>query len=291
VATRRARPTLTRVSFPPPIAVEDPADPRLADFVGLRDAELRRRVEHGRGIFIAEGRLAIEALLRSTYEVRAVLVTPRALRQLHDALRDAPPGVRAPVYVASEDVLRATAGFDLHRGALASAMRPDDAPRDVTSVLPPHARRVLVCEGVNDHENLGSLFRNAAAFGVDAVLLDPTSADPLYRRSVRVSLGHVLRVPFARVAWPAALDALHAAGWRTVALTPAAARTVDELAAEARDERLALLVGAEGPGLSPPTLDAASERVRIPMAVGVDSLNVATAAAVALHALAPSRVG
>ncbi len=284
----------------PSIDIDDPADPRLADFVGLRDAELRRRVEHGRGVFIIEGRLAIEALLRSVYEVRAVLVTPRARRQLHDTLveafRDTPPDVRPPVYVASDDVLRTTVGFDLHRGALASAVRPADDVREPASVLRPGAGRLLVCEGVNDHENLGSLFRNAAAFGVDAVLLDPTTADPLYRRSVRVSLGHVLRVPYARVAWPAALDALRASGWRTVALTPGATRSVDDLAADLEgagddDRRVALLVGAEGPGLSADALAAATDRVRIPMAWGVDSLNVATAAAVALHVLARSGRG
>jgi tRNA G18 (ribose-2'-O)-methylase SpoU len=145
-----------------------------------------------------------------------------------------------------------------------------------------------VLEAVNDHENIGALFRNAAAFGVDAVVLDPTTTDPLYRRSTRVSLGHVLRVPFARVLdgeWPAALDKLRTAGFTTVALTPDAdAETLGRLVA-ARPPRVALLVGAEGPGLSAPALAAADRRVRIPMAPGVDSVNVATAAAIALSAL------
>ena len=150
------------------------------------------------------------------------------------------------------------------------------------------ARRVLVLEAVNDHENIGSLFRNAAAFGVDAVVLDPTTADPLYRRSTRVSLGHVLRVPFARVddgAWPSAVDELRALGFTTVALTPAAdAEALGRLVADA-PERVALLVGAEGPGLTEQALGSVDRRVRIPMAAGVDSVNVATAAAIALSAL------
>jgi tRNA G18 (ribose-2'-O)-methylase SpoU len=147
------------------------------------------------------------------------------------------------------------------------------------------ARRLLVVEAVNDHENVGSLFRNAAAFGVDGVVLDPTAADPLYRRATRVSLGHVLRVPFARAeAWPQALEVLRTAGWTVAALTPAGDEPLAALAAEGPPQ-VALLVGAEGPGLSPAALAAADRRVRIPMAPGVDSVNVATAAALALHAL------
>lgn len=148
------------------------------------------------------------------------------------------------------------------------------------------ARLVAVLEGVNDHENLGALFRNAAALGVDAVLMGPRCSDPLYRRSVRVSMGHVLRVPFAELPgpWPASLDVLRAAGLRVAALTPAAG-AVPLAASELRGERVALLLGAEGPGLSPEALAAADLKVRIPMSAGVDSLNVATAAAVAFHAV------
>ena len=197
-------------------------------------------------------------------------------------------GDEVPLFVATQTVVEATVGFRLHRGVVACASRI--TPVDAAGLLG-SAQRLLVIEGVNDHENLGGLFRNAAAFGVDAVLLDPSTADPLYRRSVRVSLGHVLRVPFARLEpWPAALDLLHTAGVETVALTPDPAATpIAEVAAElaARDRRtpLALLVGAEGPGLTAATRQASARRVRIPMAAGVDSLNVATAAAVALHAL------
>jgi tRNA G18 (ribose-2'-O)-methylase SpoU len=178
-------------------------------------------------------------------------------------------------------------GFAFHRGVLATARRLPHPPLD--EVASP-ARRLLVTEGVNDHENLGALFRNAAALGIDGALLDPTTADPLYRRSVRVSLGHVLRVPWTRVErWPAALDDLRARGVTTVALSPAAgAVDIDELAADPPD-RIAFLVGAEGPGLTPGALEAADMRVRIPIATGVDSLNVATAAAIAFHRLARFR--
>jgi tRNA G18 (ribose-2'-O)-methylase SpoU len=193
---------------------------------------------------------------------------------------------RAPVTVRAEPEVAAVAGFPFHRGALASADRrplpdPDDLLVD--------RRFVAVVEGVGDHENVGALFRNAAAFGVDAVLLDPTTADPLYRRSVRVSLGHVLHVPWTRTApLPRGLQAVRARGFEIVALTPALdAEPIDALAADPPPGPVALLVGAEGPGLTAATLAAAERRVRIPLAPGVDSLNVATAAAVAFHRLAP----
>ena len=260
------------------IELDDAADPRLADYVALTDVELRRGLEAERGVFIVEGLLAIESLLRSRYAVRSVLLNPRAHARLAPAL----DRLDAPVYVVADEVMRATVGFDLHRGAVASACRPgEDEPGPSLA----EGERLVVLEGVNDHENLGGIFRNAAAFGVDAVLLDATCADPLYRRSVRVSLGHVLQVPFTRVAgWPGSLAQLRAAGWTTVALTPSGDVDIDDFARHA-PRRLALLLGAEGAGLGSATLAAADHRVRIPLAPGVDSLNVATAAAVALHAL------
>jgi tRNA G18 (ribose-2'-O)-methylase SpoU len=219
-----------------------------------------------------EGPLAIERLVASPYRARAFLFTPKMADRL--GARAEPTG--APVYVAEADVLEATVGFDLHRGAVASAERP--RPADAASVAA-EARALLVVEGVNDHENLGALFRNAASFGVDGVLLDPTCADPLYRRCVRVSMGHVLRIPFAVAdRWP--LDVPHT----VVALTPYGDTDIGSLA---RPERVALLVGAEGRGLTDAALAAADLQVRIPMAEGADSLNVATAAAVALHRLLP----
>lgn len=207
-----------------------------------------------------------------------------------------------PVYGAEQHLFDRIVGYHAHRGALALAGRP--APRSIDSVLA-GARLVLVVEAVNDHENLGALFRNAAAFGVDAVVLDPSAADPFYRRSVRVSVGHVLRVPFARAeVWPDDLATVRAAGFDVVALSPAGDVRIDDLArrrpggdersrggggsyaGDTRGQRWALMVGAEGSGLSDAALQAADVRVRIPMAAGVDSLNVATAAAVALHRLA-----
>ena len=214
----------------------------------------------------------------SPYRLRAVLVTERGRRALEADLA----GVEAPVYLAPQALVEAVCGFQFHRGALAAADRGD--PLDPTALLGPPTPLLLGIEGVNDSENLGSLFRNAAAFGVGGVVLDPTCADPLYRRSVRVSMGHVLRVPFARLpAW----SALGSAGYEVIALTPSP--DGDELAGVAPPDGgrpRAVLVGAEGPGLSPAALSAADRRVRIPLAPGVDSLNVATAAAVALHHLA-----
>ena len=266
------------------VAVDDPADERVADYVGLTDPELRRRREQpggaDGGFFIAEGVTVIRQLLRSPYRVRSLLLTPRRL----EALRADLDGLGAAVYVGAQEVVNAVSGFHLHRGALASAHR-EPLP-DVAS-LAQAADLVVVTEGTNDHENLGALFRNAAAFGAGAVVLDPTSADPLYRRSIRVSMGHVLRVPFTRAAaWPGVLGDLRRLGFEVLALTPA--KGADDLAAVARRPRQALLVGAEGAGLSAEALAAADRRVRIPMAAGVDSLNVATAAAVALHHLSRS---
>ncbi len=262
-------------------SVADRSDPRVADYLALSDPEARRRLE--RRILVAEGAVVIEQLVRSPYPVRSVLVTERGLRAVEALLA----GVDAPVYVATQAVMEAIAGFHFHRGALASADRlPLPDPAEVAA----DASRLLVVEGVNDHENLGALFRNAAAFGVDGVLLDPTVADPLYRRSVRVSSGHVLRIPFARMPdWPVdSIRSLQAVGYEVVALTPSP--SADDIRAlspiRATDRRWALVVGAEGDGLSPAALTAADRRVRVPMSPGVDSLNVATAAAIALHHLA-----
>ncbi|HEX2042578.1 MAG TPA: RNA methyltransferase [Acidimicrobiales bacterium] len=262
------------------VVVDDPSDERVADFVRLNDPAARRRLERaagGAGLFVAEGPAVVRHLLRSPYRVRSVLVTDRGLRALEADLAAA----GAPVYRVTQAVMDAICGFHFHRGALAAA---DRRPLPPLADVAGRADSLLVVEGVNDHENLGALFRNAAAFGVDAVVLDPTAADPLYRRSVRVSMGHVLRMPFTRVAdWPAGLARLRSLGFELLALTPAAdARDVRTIG---RRARRALLVGSEGAGLSARALAAADRRVRIAMAPGVDSLNVATAAALALHAL------
>jgi tRNA G18 (ribose-2'-O)-methylase SpoU len=277
---------LSSAELSEPIPVADAGDPRLADYVGLRDPDRRQRYEADRGIFVAEGALTIRALLRSAYPVRSLLLTPRRWDALASDVVAA--GCTAPAYVADRSVLAGVAGFDLHRGAVAVADRLP--PTDPAALLPDGPAVVAVAEGINDHENLGALFRNAAAFGVAAMLLDATCADPLYRRSVRVSLGQVLHVPFARLApWPEGLDILRRARFELVALTPSAdAAPIDEVVAQLGD-RIALLVGAEGPGLSPPALAAADRRARIPMAAGVDSINVATAAAVAFHVVTRCR--
>ncbi|SHH25825.1 tRNA G18 (ribose-2'-O)-methylase SpoU [Jatrophihabitans endophyticus] len=255
-------------------SITDAADPRLDDFRDLTDADVR---PDRRGIVIAEGVNVVERMVGSPYRMRAVVGVASRL----DALRPALAQRDAPAYAVDKWLLSEVVGFRVTRGVLASADRP---PALDAAELVAAARRIAVLEGLNDFENLGSLFRNAAAFGVDAVLLDPTCADPLYRRSVRVSMGHVLRIPFAVLpgAWPGALDLLRGHGVTTLALTPRGERPLRELAAP---DRWAVLLGAEGPGLAAATLAAADERVRIPMVAGVDSLNVATAAAVAFAQL------
>lgn len=266
--------------------VSDPHDPRLDDYRALGDPDRRRRVEREGGYFVVEGVLALERLLGlPDWSVRSVLVLPRLAERLAPQLDAA--GV--PVLVAGADVLRGVVGFDLHRGALASVDRRDPAPVDAGRLA--GTTRLVVAEGLNDHENLGALYRNAAAFGVDAVLLDPRCADPFYRRSVRVSLGHVLAVPTLRAGeLPAGLDALHELGVTTLALTPTGGTDLRDLdPGDLGGGPVAVVVGAEGPGLTEATLAAAHHRVRIAMAPGVDSLNVATATAVALHHLQPRR--
>lgn len=264
------------------VPIEDPADERVADFVGLNDPDLRRLREQSGGavggFFVAEGDLVIRQLLRSAYRVRGLLLTPLRLAALAPELER----VDVPVYVAPPAVVNAVSGFHLHRGALASAER---RPLPPVADVARGADLLVVTEAVNDHENLGSLFRNAAAFGVGGVVLDPTSSDPLYRRSVRVSMGHVLRLPFTVAGrWPAAVTELQELGFEVLALTPAAG--ADDIRSVARRPRQAVLVGAEGPGLSAAALAAADRRARIALAPGVDSLNVAAATAVALHHLA-----
>ncbi|SFO02276.1 tRNA G18 (ribose-2'-O)-methylase SpoU [Pseudonocardia ammonioxydans] len=260
-------------------AVDDPDDPRIDDYRDLTTADRRPDRPGGRGLVIAEGVVVVRRLLDSPYPVRSLLGVPRRLEELSGDLAR----LDVPAYATDADTMARAVGFHLNRGVLAVADRA--AAPDLTGLLA-GARSVAVCEGVGDHENLGSLFRNAAALGVDALLLGPGCSDPLYRRSVRVSMGHVLRVPFTRLAggWPASLDTLRDAGFSVVALTPAP--DAEPLAtANLTGEKVALLLGAEGPGLTDEALAAADRRVRIPMAGGVDSLNVATAAAVAFHAV------
>jgi tRNA G18 (ribose-2'-O)-methylase SpoU len=267
---RAARPA--RLTSAEEVASAD--DPRLADYRGLTDVRLRTTWEPPHGVFIAESELVIRRALGAGYRPRSVVMAPEWLERMASLVAE----VDAPVYSASYDVLRALTGFHVHRGALASFHRkPLAAVGDVIAT----AGRVVVLEDMVSHTNLGAVFRCAAALGMDGVVLSPSCADPLYRRSVRVSMGAVFAVPYARAdRWPGVLDDLKASGFGVVALTPAAdATALDEVAVDA-EKRLAVLLGTEGPGLSDGALGCADLRVRIPMAAGVDSLNVAAAAAV-----------
>jgi len=257
--------------------ITDPGDDRLGDYRALTDLELRTRWEPPHGLFIAEGELVLRRALRAGYAPRSYLVDAKRAAQLDDLPGD------APVYAASPQVLEQATGFHVHRGVLASFHRlPLLAADEVLAT----ARRVAILEDVNNHTNIGAVFRGAAALGIDAVLLSPTCADPLYRRSVRVSMGEVFAVPYARLEpWPDGLDRVRAAGFTVLALTPALhAVPMQHLSATQR-ARAALLLGAEGPGLSRNALAASDVPVRLPMRRGVDSLNVAAAAAVAFWEL------
>jgi tRNA G18 (ribose-2'-O)-methylase SpoU len=267
------------------VTVDDAADPRLGDFRDLARADRRPDRPGGRGLVLAEGTVVVRRLLGSPFPPRALLGVARRISDLGPDL-DAAGAPDLTAYVADAATMADVVGFHLNRGVLASA---DRAPAPDLGALLAGARRVAVLEGVNDHENLGSLFRNAAALGVDAVLVGPGCSDPLYRRSVRVSMGHVLRVPFATVDLDGAVGALREAGFVLAALTPDGdPAALDGLAGA---DRVALMLGAEGPGLSDAALAAADVRVRIAMADAVDSLNVATAAAVAFHAVCPPSGG
>lgn len=257
----------------PPVWIDDAADPRLDDYRGLRRPDQRSRTE---GFFIAEGATVLERLLVSPHPIRSVVLTPARV----DRFADRVAAVPAPLYVVTPEVLTEVVGYDLHRGVIASGTRP--APASLAEVIA-HARTVVVLEGLNDFENLGAIARSARALGADAVVLDPLTADPLARRVVRVSMGEVLFLPAARaVDLPAGLSALRDAGFRLVAMTPAASAV--DLFGIRREvgERIAVMLGAEGPGLTPAALELADVRARIPLQAGADSLNVGHAAAIAL---------
>jgi tRNA G18 (ribose-2'-O)-methylase SpoU len=266
---------------PQVIEIDDPSDTRLDDFRDLSTADRRPDRPGGRGLVIAEGVIVVRRLLDSPYPLRGLLGIPRRIAELVPDLGD----FDGPAYAVSADVMAQVVGFHLNRGVLAAA---DRAPRPDPAELVARSRLLAVLEGVGDHENLGALFRNAAALSVDGVLLGAGCSDPLYRRSVRVSMGHVLRVPFADLRpWPSGLDLLRANGFAVAALTPRA-DAVDLRQCRLAGQKVALLLGSEGPGLTDEAIAAADVAVRIPMASGVDSLNVATAGAVAFHALGVS---
>jgi tRNA G18 (ribose-2'-O)-methylase SpoU len=272
----------------PVVEVTGTGDPRLADYRNVPDPDLLR----SRGLFIAEGRHVVRRLLASPrFRTRSLLLTPAALA----GLAGVPLAPDLPVFVVSQEAMNAVTGFNMHRGCLAAGERPAPVPWEAAAA---GARLVVVLERVANADNVGSIFRNAAAFGAGAVLLGPACADPLYRKAIRTSMGAALQVPFAWMEdWPGDLARLKASGFGLWALSP------DRQAVPLRDavaqhrlvaqpvsaaDRIALLAGHEGEGLSDGALAAADVLVRIPMARGVDSLNVATAAAIALYAITAS---
>lgn len=265
----------------------DAADPRLADYVGLTDVHLRRSLEAEHGLFIAEGEKVISTAIAAGYPVRSLLVARDKLATIEDVAASC----QAPLYVLPPEVAERLTGYHVHRGALASMQR---LPLPTVPGVLAGARRIVVLEDIVDHANVGAVFRCVAALGFDAVLLAPRCADPLYRRSVKVSMGAVLAVPYTRLPdWRGGLAELRSAGFRLLALTPdPAAVPIGELADSAgrsdkitERDKIALLVGGEGGGLSGRWLTAADQAVRIPMSRGVDSLNVAAAAAIACYLL------
>ena len=261
------------------IEVSDPDDPRLSDYRDLRDVELRKHLEAEHGLFLAEGEKVVRRAVEGGFTARSFLMAPRWLGGLSDVLERS----EAPCYVVDEDLAEQVTGFHVHRGALASLERSPLRP--VADVLS-GARTVVVLEDVVDHTNVGAIFRSAAALGVDAILLSPRCADPLYRRSIKVAMGAVFSVPYARMdTWYDGLGELSKAGFTTVALTPAADAVEIEDAVRGLD-RVALLMGSEGPGLSRRWMETADRRAVIPMAAGIDSLNVAAATAVACYVAA-----
>jgi tRNA G18 (ribose-2'-O)-methylase SpoU len=269
---------------PHPIEVDRAADARLADYTRLTDAALRIHLEAEHGLFIAEGTKVITRAVAAGYPVRSLLLGQSRVADL-PALAEA--AADAPVYLVPDEVAESLTGYRIHRGALAALGRK---PLPEVGAVTADARRIVVLEDLVDHGNVGAIFRCAAALGVDAVVLSPRCADPLYRRSVKVSMGAVFAIPYARMtSWYDGLAELKSGGFRVLALTPDE-RATPVASALRTAEKVALVLGTEGDGLSTRWLDEADEAVRIPMnpaarAAGVDSLNVVAAAAIACHLL------
>lgn len=258
--------------------IERADDPRISAYAHVGHHDWLRE----RGLFVAEGRLVVRRLLESArFPVQSILLTPAALQSFGMAIE-----TDAPVYIADPEVLNGVTGFNFHRGCVALARRPAD---DISTARFQDAELLLALEGVGNPDNVGGLFRVAAAFGVDGLLLDPATGDPFYRKAVRTSMGAVLTVPFERVApWPSGLDDYRGMDFTVAGLTPRAdARPFTDVASELR-RPLILMVGAEGPGLSDAALAVADARVRIPISPEVDSLNVVVAAGIALSYCARS---
>jgi tRNA G18 (ribose-2'-O)-methylase SpoU len=263
--------------------IDDPADPRLADYRDLRDVQLRQSLEAEHGLFLAEGEKVVRRAVGAGFPVRSFLMAPRWL----DGLADVLEGTEAPCYVVSEALAEQVTGFHVHRGALASLAR---TPLPSVEEVLEGARTLVVCENIVDHTNIGAIFRSAAALGVDAVLLAPRCADPLYRRSVKVAMGAVFALPWTRLPeWYDALPQLEGRGFTTVALTLSEDAVPIEEAVAGLD-RLALVLGSEGHGLSERWERSAARRAVIPMRPGIDSLNVAAATAVSCYVAAGRRI-
>lgn len=265
--------------------ITDATDPRIADYVGLTDVQLRRRLEPAGGMFIAEGEKVIERALGAGYPLRSLLLEEKWLHTV-PVLACAED---APLYLADRDLLEKITGYAVHRGALAAMGRlPLPAASDVVD----DASLLVVLEDINNHTNIGAIFRCAAGLGADGVLLSPTCADPLYRRSVRVSMGSVFSLPYTRLrTWPAPLTELREGGFSVLALTPDPSAVALSEVARRPSDRFVLLLGAEGDGLTPGSTGLADLPVRIPMSRGLDSLNVAAATAVACYALSQRGAG
>ncbi len=259
------------------VPVDDPADPRLADYLSLTDVALRRRIEPEHGLFMAESAKVVTRALAAGCRPRSGLTSPRWLAQSEPLLEP----YDGELYLVPDDVLAEVTGFEVHRGMLAAMDRPGLRP---VADLVRGARLVAVLEDLVDHTNVGAVFRSAAALGVDAVLVSPRCADPLYRRSVRVSMGTVFQVPWTRAdPWPGSLDLLREEGFRVLALAPDPDGR--DLRTVPGGDPVAVVIGSEGPGLSPAARDRCDGAVRIAMRGGVDSLNAAAASAVAFYAL------
>jgi tRNA G18 (ribose-2'-O)-methylase SpoU len=262
----------------PPITLADPADDRFLPYRSLNDPGNRMQFERSTGLLVVEGLTAIERLLASTLEIESILVTPNKLQRLESVLA----GRAVTTYVAAREVLATVAGFDIHRGAIAIARRP---PEPALADMLATSRTIAVLEGLTDHENLGSIARAARAFGIDALVLDPRCADPFYRRAIRVSMGEVLHLPIVRArSWPDPLATMRDRGFRVLGLSAEGPISIDNIRRTTHD-RVAVVLGAEGPGLSAEVRALVPELVAIPISASVDSLNVGQAAAVAFHML------
>jgi tRNA G18 (ribose-2'-O)-methylase SpoU len=274
-----------------PTEITDPADERVSDYFSLTDVNLRKKLEPERGLYLAESEKVIRRALGAGHRPRSFLMGERWITDLSDIVERA-ESQGVPVYFAQAGVIEAMTGFHLHRGVLASMHRPPLVPPEalLDSASQQQHSRVVILENIVDHTNVGAAFRSAAALGVDAVLITPRCADPLYRRAVRVSMGTVFQVPWTRIdPWPGGLQVLRDKGFTVAAFALGdGAVSLDDLAVNQPD-RLAMVFGTEGDGLSRLAVKGADLVVKIPMAGGVDSLNVASASAVAMWALRPPR--